>query len=49
MLFAWNITRMNGLNCVENEMLMYANLCVNMVCELYKNIIVCKPLEINCD
>ena len=40
-----NLLKMNGLNCVENNMLMHGIQCVNMMFELYKNIIVCEPLE----
>ena len=35
-LFAFNFLKMNGLNCVENNMLMHGIKGVNMMFELYE-------------
>ena len=35
-LFAYNLLKMNGLNCVENNMLMHGIKGVNMMFELYE-------------
>ena len=43
-----NLLKLNGLNCDEHNMLMHGIQCVNMMFELYKNIIVSEPLELNC-
>ena len=41
------LLEMNGLNCVENDILMHAKLMCQHEVELYKNITVCEPLELD--